>query len=73
MLTEKKGSPYKEELSSILLAIVSDSLQHVPEKATIVTTYKCLVVRCEVLSSLVENYITYFVVHAGWENAQIAT
>ncbi|KAF8489890.1 hypothetical protein F5888DRAFT_1743967 [Russula emetica] len=52
---------------------VSDSLQHVPEKATIVAMYKRLVVGCAILSSPVETYITYLAVRAGWENAQIAT
>lgn len=53
--------------------IVSDSLQHEPEKATIVAMYKRLVVGCAILSSPVETYITYLAVRAGWENAQIAT
>ncbi|KAH9987151.1 hypothetical protein BJV74DRAFT_774271 [Russula compacta] len=52
---------------------VSDSLQHVPEQATIVAMYKRLVVGCAILSSPVETYITYLAVRAGWENAQIAT
>lgn len=52
---------------------ISDSLQHVPEKATIVAMYKRLVVGCAILSSPVETYITYLAVRAGWENAQIAT
>jgi len=52
---------------------VSDSLQHVPERATIVAMYKHLVVGCAILSSPVETYITYLAVRAGWENAQIAT
>src|SRR6266852_5799675 len=56
-----------------LLVIVSDSLHHGPEKATIVAMYKCLVVGCAILSSPVETYITYLAVRAGWENAQIAT
>jgi hypothetical protein len=55
------------------IVIVSDSLQHVPEKATIVAMYKRLVVGCAILSSPVETYITYLAVRAGWENAQIAT
>ncbi len=53
--------------------VVSDSLQHVPEQATIVAMYKRLVVGCAILSSPVETYITYLAVRAGWENAQIAT
>ena len=57
----------------IPLALVGDSLQHVPEKATIVAMYKRLVVGCAILSSPVETYITYLAVRAGWENAQIAT
>ncbi|KAI0281106.1 Cupredoxin [Russula aff. rugulosa BPL654] len=52
---------------------ISDSLQHEPEKATIVAMYKRLVVGCAILSSPVETYITYLAVRAGWENAQIAT
>lgn len=52
---------------------VSDSLQHVPERATIVAIYKHLVVGCAILSSPVETYITYLAVRAGWENVQIAT
>jgi hypothetical protein len=57
----------------IPLAIVSDSLQHVPEQATIVAMYKRLVVGCAILSSPVETYITYLAVRAGWENTQVAT
>ena len=53
--------------------VVSDSLHHVPERATIVAMYKRLVVGCAILSSPVETYITYLAVRAGWENAQIAT
>jgi hypothetical protein len=53
--------------------VVSDSLQHGPERATIVAMYKRLVVGCAILSSPVETYITYLTVRAGWENAQIAT
>ncbi|KAI0285260.1 hypothetical protein BC826DRAFT_918814 [Russula brevipes] len=52
---------------------VSDSLQHVPEQATIVAMYKRLIVGCAILSSPVETYITYLAVRAGWENTQIAT
>jgi hypothetical protein len=64
----------RQKLSDELpLAIVSDSLQHGPEKATIVAMYKRLVVGCAILSSPVETYITYLAVRAGWENAQIAT
>jgi len=35
--------------------------------------YKRLLVGCAILSSPAETYITYLVVRAGWENAQIAT
>ncbi|KAI0251397.1 hypothetical protein BJV78DRAFT_1126333 [Lactifluus subvellereus] len=52
---------------------VSDSLQHVPERATIVAMYKRLVIGCAILRSPVDTYITYLAVRAGWENAQIAT
>lgn len=53
--------------------IVSDSLRHEPEQATIVAMYKRLLVGCAILSSPAETYITYLAVRAGWENAQIAT
>ena len=52
---------------------VSDSLQHGPDRATIVAMYKRLVIGCAILSSPAETYITYLTVRAGWENAQIAT
>ncbi|KAH9971741.1 hypothetical protein BGW80DRAFT_1174286, partial [Lactifluus volemus] len=52
---------------------VSDSLQHGPDRATIVAMYKRLVIGCAILSSPAETYITYLAVRAGWENAQIAT
>ncbi|KAI0029550.1 hypothetical protein K488DRAFT_56106 [Vararia minispora EC-137] len=52
---------------------VDDALQYGPEKATIIATYKHLVVGCAFLSSPEETYITYLTVRAGWEQAQIAT
>ncbi|KAI0947063.1 hypothetical protein AcV7_009599 [Taiwanofungus camphoratus] len=52
---------------------VSDSLQHSPDKCTVIATYKRLVVGVALLSSPQETYITYLAVRAGWENAQIAT
>jgi hypothetical protein len=52
---------------------VSDALQHAPEQATIIATYKRLVVGCALLSAPDEPYITYLAVRAGWERAQIAT
>lgn len=55
------------------LTTVSDSLQHTPERATIVAMYKRLVIGCAILRSPADTYITYLAVRAGWENAQIAT
>lgn len=52
---------------------VSDSLQHAPEKSTLLATYKRLVVGVAILSSPQEPYITYLAVRAGWDGAQIAT
>ncbi|KAI8969382.1 hypothetical protein BD414DRAFT_503629 [Trametes punicea] len=52
---------------------VSDALDHVPEKCTIVALYKELVVGAAFLSSPQETYITYLAVRAGWDNSQIAT
>ncbi|THH20654.1 hypothetical protein EW146_g747 [Bondarzewia mesenterica] len=52
---------------------VTDSLQYGPSQATIIATYKHLVVGCAFLSSPQETYITYLAVRAGWDNAQIAT
>ena len=52
---------------------VSDSLVYEPEKATVVATYKHLVVGVAILSSPIETYITYLAVRAGWDNSQIAT
>ncbi|EJD07603.1 uncharacterized protein FOMMEDRAFT_16249 [Fomitiporia mediterranea MF3/22] len=52
---------------------VSDSLEYFPEKCTVVTTYRHLVVGVAILSSPQETYITYLAVRAGWENSQIAT
>ena len=51
---------------------VSDSLDHTPERCTVVATYKRLVVGVAVLSSPRETYITYLAVKAGWDNAGIA-
>ncbi|KAF7974114.1 hypothetical protein HWV62_13319 [Athelia sp. TMB] len=52
---------------------VSDSLQNVPSKSTIIATYKHLIVGVAILASPQEPYITYLAVRAGWEGAQIAT
>ncbi|KAI0831988.1 hypothetical protein BC628DRAFT_1415460 [Trametes gibbosa] len=52
---------------------VSDSLDHSPEKCTVVATYKKLVVGAAFLSSPQETYITYLAVRAGWDNSQIAS
>ncbi|KAF8074513.1 hypothetical protein FPV67DRAFT_1725355 [Lyophyllum atratum] len=51
---------------------VSDSLEHSPERCTIVATYKRLVVGIAILSSPRETYITYLAVRAGWDNSGIA-
>ncbi|GLB43353.1 putative acetyltransferase (GNAT) family protein [Lyophyllum shimeji] len=51
---------------------VSDSLDHSPERCTIVASYKRLVVGVAILSSPRETYITYLAVRAGWDNARIA-
>lgn len=51
---------------------VSDSLDHSPERCTVVATYKRLVVGVAILSSPRETYITYLAVKAGWDNAGIA-
>lgn len=55
------------------MGTVSDSLDYTPEKATVVATYKHLVVGVAILSSPMETYITYLAVRAGWDNSQIAT
>ncbi|KAJ6616949.1 hypothetical protein B0H10DRAFT_2218937 [Mycena sp. CBHHK59/15] len=52
---------------------VSDSLEYSPERCTIVATHSRLVVGAAIISSPRETYITYLVVRAGWDNAQIAT
>ncbi|KAF8647728.1 hypothetical protein AX16_006563 [Volvariella volvacea WC 439] len=51
---------------------VTDSLEMSPERCTVVTTYKKLVVGIAMLSSPQESYITYLAVKAGWDNAHIA-
>ena len=51
---------------------MSDSLDWSPERATVVATYKKLVVGVAILSSPQETYITYLAVKAGWDKAQIA-
>jgi hypothetical protein len=51
---------------------VSDSLDHMPERCTVVAVYKKLVVGVAILSSPRETYITYLAVKAGWDNAGIA-
>ncbi|RDB15747.1 Cysteine-rich protein 2-binding protein [Hypsizygus marmoreus] len=51
---------------------VTDSLDHSPERCTVVATYKRLVVGVAILSSPRETYITYLAVRAGWDNARIA-
>jgi len=52
---------------------VSDALHYSPERCTVIATYGHLVIGAAFLSSPQETYITYLVVRAGWENAQIAT
>ncbi|KAI0083957.1 hypothetical protein BDY19DRAFT_605204 [Irpex rosettiformis] len=52
---------------------VSDSLDHSPERCTIIAIYKKMVVGVALLSSPQETYITYLAVRPGWDNAQIAT
>lgn len=52
---------------------VSDSLLYQPELATVIATYKRLVVGVAILRSPQETYITYLAVKAGWDNSQIAT
>ena len=56
-----------------ILTPVSDALHYAPERSTVITMYDHLVVGAAFLSSPQETYITYLVVRAGWENAQIAT
>lgn len=51
---------------------VTDSLDHSPERCTIVASYKRLVVGVAILSSPRETYITYLAVRAGWDNVGIA-
>ena len=51
---------------------VADSLDHFPERCTVVACYKRLVVGVAILSSPRETYITYLAVRAGWDNARIA-
>ena len=51
---------------------VSDSLEYQPERATVVATYKKLVVGIAIMSSPQETYITYLAVKAGWDKAQIS-
>lgn len=65
---------HESRLSEYLrMGTVSDSLDYTPEKATVVATYKHLVVGVAILSSPMETYITYLAVRAGWDNSQIAT
>ncbi|TFL02030.1 hypothetical protein BDV98DRAFT_612300 [Pterulicium gracile] len=52
---------------------VTDSLDHFPERCTVVAVYKRLIVGVAIMSSPQEAYITYLAVRAGWENAKIAT
>ena len=52
---------------------VSDALHYSPERCTVIAMYGHLVVGAAFLGSPQETYITYLVVRAGWENAQIAT
>lgn len=59
--------------SSLLIKAVSDSLLYQPELATVIATYKRLVVGVAILSSPWETYITYLAVKPGWDNSQIAT
>ncbi|KNZ77415.1 Cysteine-rich protein 2-binding protein [Termitomyces sp. J132] len=51
---------------------VTDSLDHFPDRCTVVASYKRLVVGVAILSSPRETYITYLAVRAGWDNAGIA-
>ena len=59
--------------SFLLKKVVSDSLLYQPELATVIATYKRLVVGVAILSSPWETYITYLAVKPGWDNSQIAT
>ena len=52
---------------------VRDSLLYQPELATVIATYKRLVVGIAILNSPRETYITYLAVKPGWDNSQIAT
>ncbi|KIP02737.1 hypothetical protein PHLGIDRAFT_78686 [Phlebiopsis gigantea 11061_1 CR5-6] len=52
---------------------VTDSLAYSPERCTVITMYKKVVIGVALLSSPQETYINYLVVRAGWDNAQIAT
>jgi hypothetical protein len=54
------------------VSTVSDSLEYQPERATVVATYKKLVVGIAIMSSPQETYITYLAVKAGWDKTQIA-
>lgn len=50
---------------------MTDSLDYSPEQATVIATYKTLVVGVAILSSPNETYITFLAVRAGWDKAQI--
>lgn len=58
---------------SLRVITVRDALQYSPEQCTVVAMYRHLVVGAAFLSSPQETYITFLVVRAGWEGAQIAT
>ncbi|KDR67613.1 hypothetical protein GALMADRAFT_1068826 [Galerina marginata CBS 339.88] len=51
---------------------VSDSLDYVPEKSTVIAMYKKVVVGVAIIISPIQTYITYLAVKAGWDKAQIA-
>ncbi|PPQ94441.1 hypothetical protein CVT25_002532 [Psilocybe cyanescens] len=51
---------------------VTDALDYLPEKTTMVAMYKKVVVGVAIIMSPIQTYITYLAVKAGWDKAQIA-
>ncbi|KAH9479737.1 Cysteine-rich protein 2-binding protein [Psilocybe cubensis] len=51
---------------------VSDALDYLPEKTTMVAMYKKVVVGVAIIMSPIQTYITFLAVKSGWDKAQIA-
>lgn len=71
------GMPTRSQYYPLFLTVpcshpVTDALDYLPEKTTMVAMYKKVVVGVAIIMSPIQTYITYLAVKAGWDKAQIA-